>query len=322
MPSKPATRTTSKAKWRPKAGAPRVKKAARPLEERLKREFVSLTAQIDGGHFKNAIKSCNRILVLTPEDADVLQTKLFLLLQTEQYAGALDLSTGGREYERAYALYRLNRETEAREVISGLEKDTKLDDEAARGVDILAAQLEYRQGGYERAVQTFTVLLDTCAAQSDEHNDLLTNLAAAQSHKDFLTTGFQAAVAQLPANVLQSLETAPPPTHPATAAAAAALAAHPTSTPAPDRDTSATQGGPKPPRPSRVPKGVVPGVTPAPDPERWIKKSERTNLPVARHRKGKKVVGAAGTTQGSTSVPDSVHPAATTGASGGKKKRR
>jgi signal recognition particle subunit SRP72 len=60
-------------------------------------------------------------------------------------------------------------------------------------------------------------------------------------------------------------------------------------------DNKAIEAKQKPPRKSRVPKGVIPGVTPPPDPERWIKKSERTK--VEGHGKKKKGGGA---TQGST----------------------
>ena len=49
-------------------------------------------------------------------------------------------------------------------------------------------------------------------------------------------------------------------------------------------------------RMKRVPKGVIPGVTPAPDPERWLKKSERTNYGQGNYRKRKGVGG--GATQG------------------------
>ena len=47
-------------------------------------------------------------------------------------------------------------------------------------------------------------------------------------------------------------------------------------------------------RMKRVPKGVVPGVTPAPDPERWLKKSERSSFGSG----GKKRRGVGGATQG------------------------
>ena len=49
-------------------------------------------------------------------------------------------------------------------------------------------------------------------------------------------------------------------------------------------------------RMSRVPKGVVPGVTPPPDPERWLKKSERSTFGQGRKRRG----GGGAGTQGST----------------------
>jgi signal recognition particle subunit SRP72 len=58
----------------------------------------------------------------------------------------------------------------------------------------------------------------------------------------------------------------------------------------------------KAPRKSRVPKHVIPGVTPPPDPERWIKKRERTRVETrGGKRGGKKKEGmGAGATQGSS----------------------
>lgn len=50
---------------------------------------------------------------------------------------------------------------------------------------------------------------------------------------------------------------------------------------------------------SRVPAGVVPGVTPPPDPERWLKKSERSTFGMGRKRKG---AGGGGATQGSSAL--------------------
>ena len=49
---------------------------------------------------------------------------------------------------------------------------------------------------------------------------------------------------------------------------------------------------------SRVPKGVTPGVTPPPDPERWLKKCERSTFGQGRKRRGG--AGGGGGTQGST----------------------
>lgn len=43
----------------------------------------------------------------------------------------------------------------------------------------------------------------------------------------------------------------------------------------------------KAPRPSRLSKNYIPGVTPPPDPERWLKKRERTSHLHASTRRGK-----------------------------------
>ena len=84
------------------------------------------------------------------------------------------------------------------------------------------------------------------------------------------------------------------------------------------------EAGLKPPlksiRKKRVPKGVIPGVTPPPDPERWLKKSERTSV---FNQSGKKrKTGGGGATQGvvdSTSPP--TQPAKTGGGGKGRKKK-
>jgi signal recognition particle subunit SRP72 len=84
------------------------------------------------------------------------------------------------------------------------------------------------------------------------------------------------------------------------------------------------ENGVKPPaksvRKKRVPKGVIPGVTPPPDPERWLKKSERTN---AFNQSGKKRKAGGGATQGiveSTSPPSTQTAKAGGGGKGRKKK--
>lgn len=84
------------------------------------------------------------------------------------------------------------------------------------------------------------------------------------------------------------------------------------------------EAGVKPPirsvRKRRVPKGVIPGVTPPPDPERWLKKSERTNV---FNQSGKKrKTGGGGATQGivdSTAPP--TQPTKTGGGGKGRKKK-
>ncbi|EJF56192.1 hypothetical protein BD309DRAFT_1022519 [Dichomitus squalens] len=317
MPPRPATKPTTKSG--PQKSSPakssrtsRQKAAPKqplPVADRLKRLFTSLCAQIDGGHFANAIKTCDKILRLDKHDPDALQTKLFLLLQTDQYAAALAMADapsglpGDTEstvkdhtFEKAYSLYRLHREADASEAMKEL-KDRS--DEVDRGVLHLEAQLAYRQGNYQTAFELYNQLLDTADPNSEEHSDILTNLEAAQKHVDFLTSGFLHALDALPPAVSSTLESAPPPVAQPHQQQQAVLA----SAQAP----SETQK-PRKVRMKRVPKGVVPGVTPPPDPERWLKKSERTTSGQGgRRRKG----GAGGgATQGAME---------STGGAGGKK---
>lgn len=69
-------------------------------------------------------------------------------------------------------------------------------------------------------------------------------------------------------------------------------------------------------RMKRVPKGVVLGVTPPPDPERWLKKSERSTFNAG----GKRKKGGGGATQG---IVESSTPAPSQGGkSGGKSKKK
>lgn len=107
------------------------------LGDRVQRLFTSLCAQIDGNHFTNAIKTCDKgmslsfqysrrlpqswsVLRLVPDDKDARQTKLFLLLQTERYNDALALLEPFDEssaFERTYSLYRLQQLDEATQLL-------------------------------------------------------------------------------------------------------------------------------------------------------------------------------------------------------------
>ncbi|KAG5640831.1 hypothetical protein DXG03_006884 [Asterophora parasitica] len=203
----------------------RSKTPKQPLStpERLRRLFTSLCAQIDGGHFSNAIKTCEK-------------------------------------------------------------------------------------SSYSDAVELYTQLLETADPDSEEHSDIQTNLHAAQLHLEFTTSGF-----------LRSLPTSSIPTSIPIPTASAA--------PGPTTTTTTTTTVPtekKKVRQSRVPIGVIPGVTPPPDPERWLKKSERTTFGQGRRRKGHSQ-GAGGATQGSAGV-ESTAPAASgsgkTGGKGGSKKKK
>ncbi|KAJ7719937.1 hypothetical protein B0H16DRAFT_1605540 [Mycena metata] len=263
------------------------------VPEQLKRLFTTLCKQIDGGHHPNAIKTCDKILRLAPADPDALQTKLFLLLTVGQPTAAISLieslnageGAKGPQYvfERAYALYCLHKRGEAREALA---QNAGVDERGARHLE---AQLNYREGAYHASFDIYNELLDS-APTAEEHADILTNITAASAHLDFINTGFLRALDALAAGVRAGVEEAPPPAPVA-------------STSTPGASTSATEAKGKenaelPPatkkRKPRLPPGVIPGVTPPPDPERWLKKSERSNV-YSKRRKG----GGGGASQGS-----------------------
>ena len=162
MPPKPSVNVARQTKhnWRDHKTTP---KQPLSVQEGLKRLFTSLCAQIDGGHLSNAVKTCDKsvfhfakmeatcltfcwklVLRLDPKDVDARQTKLFLLLQTEQCNAALSLIDSDDDqahhaYERAYSLYRLSHESEASEVLKSIKGDQ--DTEDSRGLVHLEAQL-------------------------------------------------------------------------------------------------------------------------------------------------------------------------------------
>lgn len=116
----------------------------------------------------------------------------------------------------------------------------------------------------------------------------------------------------------KSIESNPPPTQPSTHLAATLASASVSSELVKPADLE------KKTRMSRVPAGVVPGVTPLPDPERWLKKSERSTFNQGKRRKGPG--GGGGATQGSANVeiaaPSTGSTASHSTKSGSKRKPR
>lgn len=118
-------------------------------------------------------------------DEDALRAKLFLLLQAEQYDTALGVlqalgTEQSHEFEKAYALYRLRKEPEAKEVLSHM-KGSRPAGVNDRGIQHLEAQLvrsfldcchyldltrlqAYRQCAYQGAFDIYSQLLDSSSA--------------------------------------------------------------------------------------------------------------------------------------------------------------
>jgi signal recognition particle subunit SRP72 len=124
------------------------------------------------------------------------------------------------------------------------------------------------------------------------------------------------AMSRLPSSIASTLESAPPPilSQPATIFV---------SVEEPTKKPEALETKKKL-RAKRVPKGVIPGVSPPPDPERWLKKSERTSYTQGKKRRGPGGGATQGATVGAESGPVSAgtsHGGKTGGkGKGGKKK--
>lgn len=120
-------------------------------------------------------------------------------------------------------------------------------------------------------------------------------------------------MSRLPKSIASTLESAPPPV---IFQSTSVLASVEEPAKKPEAETS------KKVRTKRVPNGIIPGVSPSPDPERWLKKSERTTYAQGKKRRG----GGGGATQGATvgaeSAPVSTASQGRTGGKGkgGKKK--
>ena len=135
----------------------------------------------------------------------------------------------------------------------------------------------------------------------------MTNLQASQKHLDFINTDYLRILDGLSSNVTGSLEHAPLPVPPGSSYSTNLGAVPPANKP---EDVGGKSVPARKVRARRVPKGVVPGVTPPPNPERWLKKSERSTFQQARGKKK----GGGGATQG---VVESVGGSAATGRGGG-----
>jgi signal recognition particle subunit SRP72 len=122
-------------------------------------------------------------------------------------------------------------------------------------------------------------------------------------------------MSRLPSSIASTLESAPPPVLLQSTSILASLEE-------PSKKPEAGEIAKKV-RTKRVPKGVIPGVSPLPDPERWLKKSERTTYMHGKKRRGAGGGATQGATVGAESVPVSTtsHGGRASGkGKGGKKK--
>ena len=163
---------------------------ATPTETKIKFLYSKLFNQINKGLFLNSLKSVNKLLLYV-NDKELVRIKIFLLLQLDKFNLALNLINDYDDefnYEKAYCLYRLKNESESRLILNKFKVDND------RKWVVLEAQLDYRQGNYEKALDHYQNLSLDVDHRSDEYLDLITNLNASSNNLNFHQYEFQSMV--------------------------------------------------------------------------------------------------------------------------------
>ncbi|TIB11692.1 hypothetical protein E3P89_02174 [Wallemia ichthyophaga] len=167
--------------------------------------FKSLYQQILNSNYQNALKTTNKLLRLDNRSDELIKTRIFLLLQLDCFDLALDsLQQSKFSFEWAYSEYRRKNEKAAENVVESPSN-------TSRKWLILKAQLLYRQGDYQGAVDLYQSLLSDLSGDSEEYADISTNLKASKECLDFHKHGYIDAMETLDIPPLDVLEKNPGP---------------------------------------------------------------------------------------------------------------
>jgi len=137
--------------------------------------YRNLDKHLKEENYQNGILTANKLLKINPEDTDAIQSKVFALLNVQDFKGVVDTGTGFPPaikekftFELAYAHYRLREDLKAMELLKVLPEKNK-----TLAASHLQAQVHYRLGEYLEAVGIYEKL-----AKSDDP-EIQTNLLAA-----------------------------------------------------------------------------------------------------------------------------------------------
>ena len=153
------------------AGAGAGSGSSAPHANVIARMFADLNQFIVKEEYRKAAKAADRILAELPDDKDALRCKVVCLLNERNYAEALPLCKENPEltFEKSYCLYRLNRLTEAVQVLNTVAtKDLRHKH--------IAAQVNYRSGAFDESIE---ICNDMISKNEDDSAELLTNTVAA-----------------------------------------------------------------------------------------------------------------------------------------------
>jgi signal recognition particle subunit SRP72 len=149
-------------------------------QQALEPLFKELDNFIQENEYNKAIKSCEKILGLKPDDIDAFKCKVICLIHLGQYQDALDMldsnSALSRDlvFERAYCYYRTKKLNEALALIKNIPKPKPI------GILELQAQVCYRMEDYEQCIAIYEELINQHKVDSAE---LKTNMCAAYTEE-------------------------------------------------------------------------------------------------------------------------------------------
>ncbi|GAA5956394.1 hypothetical protein JCM3765_005649 [Sporobolomyces pararoseus] len=166
------------------------------------RLYRTLHDQLDQSLYPAALKTCQKILRVEPQDSLALATRLQLLLALERYPKVLKSDQQVEPVERAYSLYKSARAAEAKLILEGDEIDVEED----RAAKVLLAQVDFRLGNYEASRDAFDDLANSADLDSPELDDLQHNSEQCSLHLSFLSS---VPSTDSSSNQIEQLETRP-----------------------------------------------------------------------------------------------------------------
>jgi signal recognition particle subunit SRP72 len=133
------------------------------------------------------LKAANAVLKTSKSDTNALHTRVIALLKLDRFNDALRaLDDGGDKLaahcilEKAYALYKTGKLSEAEELVLGSDR---------RGIKHIAAQVAYREERFEDAAKIYKELSSERGPIEGEENDLRINSSATDAQLEWQGNG-------------------------------------------------------------------------------------------------------------------------------------
>ncbi|MBW0532509.1 hypothetical protein O181_072224 [Austropuccinia psidii MF-1] len=262
MASIAKTRRSAKNPARAMAG--RTPAVVRRTRQTLQTRLDRLHQQLREGFHRNALKTCNRLLVLqNHQDHTLVEIKAKLLTVLERYDEAIDFLSAhhtNRNPElkllESYCLYKLSKLQEASVILS--DPIITANERLGRAKLALESQIFFKLERYQEAKSHLEELLLDCDPNHPEYHDLTANLSECQARLDFLEQIIPREISSIDVHQLES-----------TPITSSFFNSHPHFSKTINRPLRPPKA-----RPSKPPKPLDP-TRPPPDPDRWLPRHEK-----------------------------------------------